>query len=524
MNTPTRTRIDAGHIIAYDAQAGEHRYLRDGVIVVEGDSVVHVGKTFDGETDERIDATGQLVTPGFVNVHAHLAGSPLDKSFIEDRGPRQFYLSGLFELLPARGAGQDAEATQACFDYSMVELLRTGTTTILEMGPLLEEAIPSAVAAGIRLYLGPAIRDGRWYTDNGRTVRYDWDEAAGRAALRRAVEFIERHDGSHDGLIKGFLSPIQVDTCTRRAAARGPARGRPPARAGADPRQPVGQRVPGDGRAARQDADRVAANRSASSRPMSSSATRSSSAAAPGRTIRPTISGSSRAAAHRWRTPSGSSRGAASRWNRSRATWRRGCHMALGTDTAPQSMLEAMKFTRGRLEDRGSADRGRDRRRRLQRRDPRRGAGDRARRPRADRPRREGRPPLLRCREPLDDPAARPGQEHRLLGAGARPRRRDGQWQGRRCATGRCLASTSARSARRLQAGGERMWPAMARGHWDGRDADTLSPQSFPPVGRRERRQAGVAKGTVAECRLLVNSWCGFRQSPLSCHVCALLT
>jgi hypothetical protein len=34
---------------------------------------------------------------------------------------------------------------------------------------------------------------------------------------------------------------------------------------------------------------------------------------------------------------------------------------------------------------------------------------------------------------------------------------------------------------RRLQAGGERMWPAMARGHWDGRDADTLSPQSFAP-------------------------------------------
>ena len=33
---------------------------------------------------------------------------------------------------------------------------------------------------------------------------------------------------------------------------------------------------------------------------------------------------------------------------------------------------------------------------------------------------------------------------------------------------------------RRLQAAGERMWPRMAEGDWAGRDADTLSPQSFP--------------------------------------------
>ena len=36
-----RTRIDAGHVIAY--QDGGHRYLRDGVVVVEGQEIVHVG-------------------------------------------------------------------------------------------------------------------------------------------------------------------------------------------------------------------------------------------------------------------------------------------------------------------------------------------------------------------------------------------------------------------------------------------------------------------------------------------------
>ena len=91
----TRTRINAAHIIA--TQNNEHRHLRDGVVVFEGDRIIHVGKSFDGKADQTIDAPHGVVTPGFINTHAHLAGSPLDKSFIEDRGPRQFYGSGLFE-------------------------------------------------------------------------------------------------------------------------------------------------------------------------------------------------------------------------------------------------------------------------------------------------------------------------------------------------------------------------------------------------------------------------------------------
>src|SRR5215217_9159204 len=84
-----RTRIDAGHIIAY--QNGGHRYLRDGVVVVEGQEIVHVGASYAGPADETIDARRMLLTPGLITTHAHLSGSPLDKSFIEDRGRRQFY-------------------------------------------------------------------------------------------------------------------------------------------------------------------------------------------------------------------------------------------------------------------------------------------------------------------------------------------------------------------------------------------------------------------------------------------------
>ncbi|HEU5431184.1 MAG TPA: amidohydrolase family protein, partial [Thermomicrobiales bacterium] len=207
-----RRRIDASHVIAY--QDGGHRHLKDGTIVVDGDEIVHVGRGFDGPVDETIDATGMVVTPGFVNTHAHLYESPLDKSFVEDKGRRQFYLSGLFEYLPARSAAMTDADARACLAYSMAELLRTGTTTVMEIGSYPEEAVRQAERFGMRLYMGPGYRSGRWYTDDGKEVKYSWDEAAGLAGLRRAVDFIERNDGAQNGRIKGFLSPSQVDTCT----------------------------------------------------------------------------------------------------------------------------------------------------------------------------------------------------------------------------------------------------------------------------------------------------------------------
>jgi cytosine/adenosine deaminase-related metal-dependent hydrolase len=209
---PARTRINAGHIIA--AKNGQHRHLRNGVVVFEGDTIVHVGPSFDGEADQTIDVPNGIVTPGFINTHAHLAGSPLDKSFIEDAGPRQFYGSGLFEYLPVRGGAQDAEADVACLAFSMTELIRSGTTTVMEIGHRGPEAVEEANKVGLRLYMGLGYRSGRWLTKDGKRVVWEWDETAGEAGMRRAIEFIEEYDGQSNGRIKGFLSPMQIDTCT----------------------------------------------------------------------------------------------------------------------------------------------------------------------------------------------------------------------------------------------------------------------------------------------------------------------
>lgn len=121
--------------------AAARRLLRDGVVVLEGDRILHVGPRFDGTVDETLDASDRVLTPGLISTHAHMAGSPLDRSFIEDRGGPQFWYSGLFEMLPVRSGAQDEEAARACVDFSMAELLRGGVTTVMEIGGLGERVL-----------------------------------------------------------------------------------------------------------------------------------------------------------------------------------------------------------------------------------------------------------------------------------------------------------------------------------------------------------------------------------------------
>ena len=212
MTTAPRIAIRAPYILGYDG--GGHRMIQDGVVVLEGDRIIHVGPRFDGRVDQEVDAVDRIVTPGLISTHAHIAGSPLDRSFIEDRGRPQFYYSGLFEMLPARAEAQDEEASVACVDFSMAEMLRGGITTVMEIGPLGEPVVERAGRFGIRVYLGLGFRSGSWRTRDGKRVEWLWDEEAGRRGLQRAIELHKRHDGAHGDLVRCFFSPSQIDTCT----------------------------------------------------------------------------------------------------------------------------------------------------------------------------------------------------------------------------------------------------------------------------------------------------------------------
>lgn len=216
----TTTLYRAGWIVAF--QEGQHRILRDGCLVVEDDRVTYVGTRYPGPVDRYVDRLDRIVTPGLINTHAHLDESPIDKSVQEDIGNRQFWLTGLIEILPTEVAGLDEDGARACVDYSLIELARTGTTTVLQMGGIADYAADAIEASGLRGYVAPMYRSGRWFTPDGRRVDYAWDADDGRPGFESAIDFVEQLRGRADESRASWRRRRSTPAVRRCCATRGP--------------------------------------------------------------------------------------------------------------------------------------------------------------------------------------------------------------------------------------------------------------------------------------------------------------
>ena len=220
-----RTVIHGGDVIAY--HDGGHRLLRGGSLVYEDDRVVFVGRSYAGASDHRIDATGKLVIPGLVNLHCH-ATTEASGRLIADAGRRDFFHTGFLNYQSAP-RGVTPLAARENLDignrFALVELLRNGCTTIVELGAVNDATVAFAGHIGIRAYLTPGYRSASYRVGPEGRLEYEWDEEAGMRGLERAKAFIGAHQGAHAGRIRGMLYPLQVDTCspelfraTRKAA------------------------------------------------------------------------------------------------------------------------------------------------------------------------------------------------------------------------------------------------------------------------------------------------------------------
>ncbi len=217
--TGQTARIVASDIIAFDGI--QHRHLRDGEVVYRDRDIVFVGSHYDEAVDTTIDATGKVVCPGFINTHSHLAGSPLDRSFVEGGGPPELGYDTLIDYLMPRLEILGPEADAACLEFSMAEILRSGTTTCVEMGDAGLGGLPDLISRyGNRIYYAPLYNSAAWYSPNGRTVAYDWREQAGLDRLEQIAGEIEANNGGFDGLLCGMLALAQADTCTEELLAR----------------------------------------------------------------------------------------------------------------------------------------------------------------------------------------------------------------------------------------------------------------------------------------------------------------
>jgi 5-methylthioadenosine/S-adenosylhomocysteine deaminase len=153
-----RTLIRAGTIVTMDPQ---RRILHGGGIVVRGSSIEAVLATeelyalprFDGTV---VDLGSHVAIPGFIQTHVHLCQT-LFRGLAEELELLDWLRLRIFPLEAAHSAASMTASAMA----GIAELIRSGTTTILDMGSIHhEESIVRAIEeTGLRAFVGKAMMD-----------------------------------------------------------------------------------------------------------------------------------------------------------------------------------------------------------------------------------------------------------------------------------------------------------------------------------------------------------------------------
>lgn len=193
--------------------------LDDHGVAIIGDRIAEVAPRSEmvrqWDALRSIDATGCVVTPGFIDAHVHLTAflmTPLQ--YERASGPSLFGGGAPPAVLMAMVAQMTsmpvpAEATCALLRPVFAALLASGITSVVDAGGSgLDGIVQAATETGIRLATGPSLAD-LWHDDGVFDRRADVDQL-----LATAADFIAAHDGSANGRVRALVSAVEATACS----------------------------------------------------------------------------------------------------------------------------------------------------------------------------------------------------------------------------------------------------------------------------------------------------------------------
>ncbi|ELZ35061.1 N-ethylammeline chlorohydrolase [Halogeometricum pallidum JCM 14848] len=191
-------------LLAGTVIADSSTVIDDGAVVVEADRIVAVGEraTLTEEHPDREVREFDLLTPGLVGGHVHSVQS-LGRGIADDTS----LLDWLFDHVLPMEASLDAEGMRTAAELGYLELLESGTTTVIDHLSVAhaEEAFEAAGELGIRGRLGKVLMDQR--APDGLTE--DTDDA-----LAETERLIQTYHGSFDDRIRYAVTPRFAVSCT----------------------------------------------------------------------------------------------------------------------------------------------------------------------------------------------------------------------------------------------------------------------------------------------------------------------
>ena len=176
-----------------------------GHLEVAGDRIASIGDGANGANGEVIDATGCYVMPGLVQTHIHLVQT-IFRGLAEDLALLEWLRTRIWPL----EAAHDEGSLRATARAGLLDLLTTGTTTILDMGTTHggDVIAEELVASGIRARFGQTMMDG------GDGVPKELRETTS-ASLHASSRLVMQWDGAADGRIGYAYAPRFALSCTR---------------------------------------------------------------------------------------------------------------------------------------------------------------------------------------------------------------------------------------------------------------------------------------------------------------------
>lgn len=181
--------------------------LRDAEVVIQGDRIVRVGPTRRGRKSgvrRSIDARGKVVLPGLIHSHLHAC-----QTLCRNHADGRELLDWLRERIWPFEAAHDAASLRASADVTFLECIRSGATSILDMGTVrhYDSVFESARDAGVRLVGGKCMMDA------GQGVPVGLRETT-EGSLNESIRLIETWHGQENGRLRYALAPRFVLSCT----------------------------------------------------------------------------------------------------------------------------------------------------------------------------------------------------------------------------------------------------------------------------------------------------------------------
>ena len=181
-------------------------------VLIEGQRIRLVGPEIRSAATERpatiIDAAGCVVMPGLINAHTHTPMT-LARGTMEGAG---FPGPGAAPTMPP---GQDWRGRMTADDHegaarlAIAEMIRSGTTTFVDMYHDMDRVARAVVETGIRGALGWEITTFR--NDPKRWLPYD--ERRARRTFEQCGTFARDWHGKGDGRVTAWIAPHEASTC-----------------------------------------------------------------------------------------------------------------------------------------------------------------------------------------------------------------------------------------------------------------------------------------------------------------------